>query len=55
MLGLLTAKTELQNKIELLKNKMINSGLELGLTNPVTVKISQELDRLIIEYQRLPY
>ncbi|WP_147535497.1 aspartyl-phosphate phosphatase Spo0E family protein [Bacillus marasmi] len=54
MEGLLTAsKVELENKIEFLKNYMIDTGMRLGLSNDKTVAISQELDTLIFKYQHL--
>lgn len=54
MEGLLTVNLcELQNKIESLKNRMIDTGLKHGLNHGQTIKISQELDALIIEYQHL--
>jgi hypothetical protein len=54
MEGLLTVNiNELENKIEDLKSYMIDTGLKLGLSNGKTVQISQELDILIVKYQRL--
>lgn len=54
MEGLLTVNlSELQNKIESLKNRMIDSGLTHGLNHGKTIQISQELDELIFEYQHL--
>ncbi len=37
----------LENRIERLKKKMIQSGKENGLNHPLTVKLSQDLDKLI--------
>ncbi|PMC36654.1 hypothetical protein CJ195_14575 [Bacillus sp. UMB0899] len=40
----------LTKKIEYLRKKMIETGLKNGLTCPTTVKISQELDVLLMTY-----
>ncbi|WP_318502818.1 aspartyl-phosphate phosphatase Spo0E family protein [Bacillus sp. T3] len=54
MEGLLTVNLcDLQNKIESLKNRMIDTGLKHGLNHGKTIQISQELDALIFEYQHL--
>ncbi|MGE8080983.1 aspartyl-phosphate phosphatase Spo0E family protein [Peribacillus loiseleuriae] len=37
----------------MLKNQMIKCGIEKGLSNPETIKYSQELDKLIYKYQYL--
>ncbi|WP_237562859.1 aspartyl-phosphate phosphatase Spo0E family protein [Bacillus dakarensis] len=39
--------TEIENKIKLIRNKMIDSGIKKGFSHPDTVKLSQELDRLM--------
>lgn len=49
----LGSKTELSKKIEVLKIKMIRISEEKGMNNPLTIQISQELDKLINEYMRL--
>lgn len=54
MEGLLTVNlSELQNKIEYLKDRMIDTGLKHGLNHGKTIQLSQELDTLIVEYQHL--
>lgn len=54
MRGLLPcSKNELNNKIEQLKHYMVVTGMKFGLDNIKTIQISQELDSLIFEYQRL--
>nr|WP_255454405.1 aspartyl-phosphate phosphatase Spo0E family protein [Oceanobacillus sp. AG] len=47
------SKTELSKEIEVLKIKMIRISEEKGMNNPLTIQISQELDKLINEYMRL--
>jgi hypothetical protein len=48
-----------ENNIELLiiidnlKEKLVQSGFEHGLNDPKTLKISQQLDIYIVQYQRL--
>ncbi|ATP42398.1 hypothetical protein CSE16_07740 [Solibacillus sp. R5-41] len=37
-------------KIEKLRSQLINVGMEKGLTHPNTIKISQDLDKLLNEY-----
>ncbi|WP_370459802.1 Spo0E family sporulation regulatory protein-aspartic acid phosphatase [Oceanobacillus sp. AG] len=49
----LGSKTELSKEIEVLKIKMIRISEEKGMNNPLTIQISQELDKLINEYMRL--
>lgn len=44
---------EVQFKIEEIRNQMIDAGLLKGLTHPDTIKISQELDLLMNEYQKI--
>ncbi|PFG06936.1 Spo0E like sporulation regulatory protein [Bacillus sp. es.034] len=39
-------------RIELVRWKMIESGLRLGLDNPTTIQLSKELDALINIHQR---
>ncbi|UTR10101.1 aspartyl-phosphate phosphatase Spo0E family protein [Evansella sp. LMS18] len=41
---------ELENKISALKEKMITTGIEKGLTHDETVQYSQELDGVINTY-----
>jgi hypothetical protein len=54
MKGLLPCtKIELKNRIDHLKHYMIDTGMRLGLDNNKTIQISQELDTLIFEYQRM--
>ncbi|MGJ7922820.1 aspartyl-phosphate phosphatase Spo0E family protein [Neobacillus sp. LXY-4] len=54
MEGLLcSSKHELINKIEYLKNNMVDTAMKMGLNNDKTIKISQELDHLIFQYQSL--
>ncbi|MFJ7976562.1 aspartyl-phosphate phosphatase Spo0E family protein [Peribacillus sp. JNUCC 23] len=45
--------TVLYKNINMLKNQMIKSGMENGISSPETIKYSQELDKLIYQYQRL--
>lgn len=42
----------LQDKIEKLRQKMSSIALEKGISNEKTIAISQELDKLITNYQR---
>ncbi|HLO12871.1 MAG TPA: aspartyl-phosphate phosphatase Spo0E family protein [Pseudoneobacillus sp.] len=44
-------QTELLNQIQMLRTKMIYTGLEKGLSNIETVNISQQLDQLLLTYQ----
>ncbi|WP_082190989.1 aspartyl-phosphate phosphatase Spo0E family protein [Peribacillus loiseleuriae] len=46
-------RTVLCKKINMLKNQMIKSGMDNGISSPETIKYSQELDKLIYKYQRL--
>ncbi|KPL61324.1 aspartyl-phosphate phosphatase Spo0E family protein [Rossellomorea vietnamensis] len=39
-------------RIELVRWKMIESGLRLGLNSPTTIQLSKELDTLINIHQR---
>ncbi|MFT4417233.1 aspartyl-phosphate phosphatase Spo0E family protein [Fredinandcohnia humi] len=50
-----SSSTELLEQINRLKSKMINCGIRNGLNSPYTVKYSQELDKLIIIYQKTHY
>ncbi|WP_462410703.1 aspartyl-phosphate phosphatase Spo0E family protein [Neobacillus sp. Marseille-QA0830] len=38
---------ELINRIETVRNKMINTGMSKGFTSPETIKLSHLLDELI--------
>ncbi|HLQ98687.1 MAG TPA: aspartyl-phosphate phosphatase Spo0E family protein [Candidatus Dormibacteraeota bacterium] len=42
----------LQRKIESLKVDLIKSGEENGMNHPKTIKISQELDKVINAYMK---
>lgn len=44
---------DLTNRIDLLRNKMIETGNKEGLRSPETIFHSQELDKLIYAYQML--
>jgi hypothetical protein len=44
-------KSFLENSIESLRKEMIRIGFQEGLTSEKTIRISQELDMLILEYQ----
>ncbi|WP_421664436.1 Spo0E family sporulation regulatory protein-aspartic acid phosphatase [Lysinibacillus telephonicus] len=37
-------------EIERVRTKLINTGMKLGLNHPITIKISQDLDKLLSEY-----
>ena len=43
----------LLEQLEVLREKMIKTGLEQGLQNTETIKISKQLDDLLNEYERL--
>ncbi|MBU5465756.1 aspartyl-phosphate phosphatase Spo0E family protein [Virgibacillus sp. MSJ-26] len=43
---------ELENKIENMKKEMMDLGINMGLNNSKTLKSSQNLDELIVEYQK---
>ncbi|MGO4889935.1 Spo0E family sporulation regulatory protein-aspartic acid phosphatase [Anaerobacillus sp. MEB173] len=45
-------KSEIISNINELRTTMIKIGETKGLNNPETVACSQELDRLLINYQR---
>lgn len=38
---------KLKNHIEKLRSEMISSGMKNGLSHPETIRLSQELDKLI--------
>ncbi|WP_188205573.1 aspartyl-phosphate phosphatase Spo0E family protein [Alkalibacillus aidingensis] len=46
-------KEELLNQLQYKREKMIEIGLEMGLSYESTIQISQELDELIVEVQKL--
>ncbi|KGR79065.1 aspartyl-phosphate phosphatase Spo0E family protein [Ureibacillus manganicus] len=37
-------------EIQTLRSKLIKCGMEMGLTHPVTIELSQCLDKLLNEY-----
>lgn len=37
----------LMKKIEIIRNKMISSGMAEGFTSPKTIRLSETLDKLI--------
>ncbi|MCA1059385.1 aspartyl-phosphate phosphatase Spo0E family protein [Rossellomorea aquimaris] len=39
-------------RIEVIRSKMIQSGIRFGLSNPTTIQLSEELDALINIHQR---
>lgn len=39
------------NKLEYTREKMIQSAIEKGVTNRETIKLSEELDHLLNEFQ----
>lgn len=43
---------ELENKIEDLKEEMVDLGISVGLNNSKTLESSRHLDELIVEYQK---
>ena len=43
---------ELDSRIEIIRNMLVEFGLDNGLGHPKTIKLSQELDGLIAEYLR---
>jgi hypothetical protein len=43
----------LKKVIEYKRKEMVTSGLTNGFTNHVTLKHSHELDKLIVEYQKM--
>ncbi|RKJ75029.1 aspartyl-phosphate phosphatase Spo0E family protein [Butyricicoccus sp. 1XD8-22] len=50
-----TTIKRLENKMSILKSKMISNGLSKGLTHPDTIKYSQELDRVMNCYTKLKH
>jgi len=44
---------ELEYQIDTLRTHMINVGILKGLTHPETIKLSQELDILLNQYQKV--
>lgn len=46
-------KEQLSNNIELVREEMIQAVLKYGFKNEKTVKLSQILDRLIVEFQKV--
>lgn len=51
--SILNSKVELGKQIEVLKEVMIKTGLKAGFNHELTVSISQDLDVLIYEFQRM--
>ena len=47
------SKKELCKEIESLKIRMIQTSNEKGMNHPLTIQISQKLDRTINEYMKL--
>lgn len=45
--------SQLNFKIEFLRQEMIKTGIEEGFTSERTIQLSQRLDQYIIEYQLL--
>ncbi|UGB30556.1 aspartyl-phosphate phosphatase Spo0E family protein [Metabacillus sp. B2-18] len=43
---------DLLMKINFLKIELIEVGLVIGLNHPITISLSQKLDKLISEYQK---
>lgn len=46
-------KSELETEIKLMRERMIDCAKHYGLTDEKTIRCSQELDRLMLVYQRL--
>jgi hypothetical protein len=46
-------RVELMETIELLRERMMKSAHAKGFTHKVTIKHSQELDRLLTEWQKV--
>jgi hypothetical protein len=44
---------ELLNQINIIRKKMIETGLDKGINNTETIDISKQLDRLLLNYQLL--
>jgi hypothetical protein len=49
---IINTKKELLLRINKLQNLLIETGLKEGINSKKTLAISQDLDRLIFEYQR---
>ena len=43
-------RKDLLKELEIKRKLMIQAGIECGLQNPRTIKLSKELDRLMNEY-----
>jgi hypothetical protein len=50
---LLASKDQIRTNIEKLRTEMVNVGLINGFGNSYTIVLSQQLDILIFEYQKL--
>lgn len=48
-------KSELMMMIEVLRKKMIQTGLKEGLSSKNTLSLSQQLDEIITKYQESSY
>ena len=46
----ISKKINTQKNVETLRTAMIKSGTENGLNHPTTIKLSQNLDKLLNEY-----
>jgi hypothetical protein len=46
-------ESNLAKTIEFLRDEMIHIGIQEGLTNEKTIRISQKLDTLIAKYQSM--
>ncbi|HWL25522.1 MAG TPA: aspartyl-phosphate phosphatase Spo0E family protein [Ureibacillus sp.] len=44
-------RKETLNKLEWKRRLMIQSGIENGLQNPKTIRLSRELDRIMNQYE----
>lgn len=44
-------KRDTLKKLEMKRRLMIQSGIENGLQNPKTIRLSRELDRIMNEYE----
>ncbi|MGA5688148.1 Spo0E family sporulation regulatory protein-aspartic acid phosphatase [Cytobacillus pseudoceanisediminis] len=47
--------TRLEIKINFKRNRMIRSGIKKGLNHPDTIRLSQQLDKLLNEYQKVKF
>ena len=52
-INITNSTTDLHKKIEELKLELIEVGLAIGLNHPTTINLSQKLDKVIIEFQRM--